>query len=142
MKPVALALATALVIAAATPASADAPRRPPLLRGAQCLDPDFARGWVYLDDRNIVVDSGRYRYHIELNSQCRDLAWSPFIAFRGDPISGRVCGSSFDAVLTRERPCTISAMTIITKEEYKALEQHNSRKARRERRRAIPRTYD
>jgi hypothetical protein len=142
MKAAALAFAAVLVLAASAPASADAPRRAPPLRGNQCLDPDFARGWIYLDDRNVLVDSGRYRYHIELDSMCRDLAWSPFIAFRGDPIGGRVCGSAFDAVLTRERPCTISAMTIITKEEYKALEQQNSRKARRERRRAIPRTYD
>jgi hypothetical protein len=136
-----LALAAALVVAAATPAASQASPRPPMLHGNQCLDPDYARGWVYLDGHNLLVDTGRRRYHIALNSQCRDISWAPVIAFRGDPTTGYVCGSALDAVITRERPCTIRGMTLVTKEQYKALEQQH-RDRRRERKRMVPRAYE
>lgn len=97
------------------------------LRGAQCLDPTFARGWVYLDDRNILVDAGRYRYRIELSASCREIASTPVITFRGDPISGRVCGGPFDAVVTRAYPCGIQRMELLSKEQYKALESQRAR---------------
>ena len=142
MKTATLALAAALALPAAAPAAPVAPPispRPPMLHGSQCLDPDYARGWVYLDDANLLVDTGRHRYHIELNSLCRDMAWAPVIAFRGDPTTGYVCGNALDAVITRERPCTIRSMSLVTKEEYKALEQQH-RGHRKDRR--VPRTYD
>jgi hypothetical protein len=141
MKTAILALAAALALAvAASPAAATTPRTP-LLRGNQCLDPDYARGWVYLDDTNMLVDTGRIRYHIELNARCHDIAWAPVIAFRGDPITGYVCGNAFDAVITRERPCTIRNMSLISKEQYKALEQEYHDR-RRDRHRLVPRSYE
>ena len=112
--------------AAAAPGQLSAPRSP-YLRGAQCLDPEFARGWVYLDDRHILVDAGRNRYQIEFSSYCRDIAWTPVIGFRGDPVSGRVCGGPFDSVLTRDVPCRIQHMDLISREEYKSLETQRAR---------------
>lgn len=106
----------------------------PILRGRECLDPQFARGWVYLDDHHILVDAGRNRYRIEFSSSCRDIAYTPVIAFRGDPIAGRVCGSAFDSVLTREMPCRIQRMELLTREQYKAIESQRARE-RAERRR-------
>ena len=144
MKTATLALAAVLVLVATAPAAqADSKSRPrpPLLHGSECLDPDYARGWVYLDDTNLLVDTGRHRYHIELNTQCRDMAWAPVIAFRGDTTTGYVCGNALDAVITRERPCTIRGMSLVTKEEYKALEQQY-RDHRRDRGKLVPRAYD
>ena len=106
----------------------------PILRGRECLDPRFARGWVYVDDHHILVDAGRYRYQVEFSSRCRDIAYTPVIAFRGDPIGGRVCGTAFDSVLTREMPCQIERMDLLTREEYKAIEGQRARD-RAERRR-------
>ncbi len=106
----------------------------PILRGQECLDPRFARGWVYIDDHHILVDAGRYRYRIEFSSSCRDLAYAPVIGFRGDPIGGRVCGSAFDSVLTRDIPCRIERMDLLSREEYKAIEGKRARD-RAERRR-------
>lgn len=125
----AFATVVALLSASASHASTGHAAAAPgdFLRGAQCLDPTFARGWVYLDDRNILVDAGRYRYRIELNSSCRDIAFTPMITFRGDPISGRVCGGPFDAVITRDFPCRIQRMELLSKEQYKALEGRRAR---------------
>lgn len=99
----------------------------PYLRGSQCLDPAFARGWVYLDDRHILVDAGRNRYRIQFGGYCRDIAWTQVIGFRGEPITGRVCGGPFDSVLTRDVPCNIQRMDLISREEYKALETQRAR---------------
>ncbi len=106
----------------------------PILRGQECLDPRFARGWVYIDDQHILVDAGRYRYQIEFSSSCRDIAYTPVIGFRGDPIGGRVCGSAFDSVLTRDVPCRIQRMDLLSREQYKSIEGQRARD-RAERRR-------
>jgi hypothetical protein len=122
---------------ASTPAPAQAP--PPVLRGTQCLDPDFARGWTHWDDRTILVDAGRRKYRIEFQHRCWGLDWSHVLVFRGDPISGRVCGGAFDAVLTRDVPCPIGRMDLISPEEYRqmvkdrASERAERRRVRRNR---------
>lgn len=136
MKIPALAACIGLLAAGSSLASErmDAPR-PTYLRGSQCLDPTFARGWVYLDDRHILVDAGRNRYSIEFSNYCQDIAYTPVIAFRGESISGRVCGGPFDSVITRDIPCRIQSMQLITREEYKAIESEHAR-ARAERRAA------
>jgi hypothetical protein len=127
----------ALVLLAGLPAaSAHSPAEPlrPVLRGTQCLDPDFARGWTHWDDRTSLVDAGRKKYRVEFQHRCWGLDWSHVLAFRGDPISGRVCGGAFDAVLTRDVPCPIGRMDLISKEEYQAMLDDRARE-RAERRR-------
>jgi len=116
----------AAAAAAAAPGQLSAPGSP-YLRGAQCLNPEFARGWVVLDDRHILVDAGRKRYQIEFRGYCWDIAQTPVIGFRGDPISGRVCGGPFDSVLTRDVSCSIQRMDLISREEYKSLETQRAR---------------
>lgn len=131
-------LASLLVATLVAPAFASHTRdgRPPLqtLRGADCLKPEFARGFIDLDDRSILVDSGRRRHLIEVSGSCWNLDYASIISFRGDPISNRVCGSAFDAVLVRgSPPCRITRMELISKEEYELAlrEREELRRARR-----------
>lgn len=129
MKIPAFASVLALGLAAST--SVAAPETP-YLRGSQCLDPNFARNWIELDDRTILVDAGRNRYRIEVAPACSSLSFSPLLVFRGDPISGRVCGNLGDAILTRDYPCKIERMQLISKAEYKqALDDRAAERKRR-----------
>ncbi len=127
------AFASVLAMGLATSASAGSADTP-ILRGAQCLDPNFARGWVELDDRTILVDAGRNKYRIEVASACTSLGFSSLLVFRGDPVSGRVCGNLGDAILTRDYPCKIERMQLISKAEYK--QAVDDRAAERKRRKA------
>jgi hypothetical protein len=133
-----LSLFSALVLAALSlPASSQAnDTRPPapVLRGQQCLDPDFARSFIDLDDRSLLVDAGRYRYRIEVSASCWNLDHTPVIGFRADPVAGRVCGGPFDAVIVRGgHPCRIERMELLSKAEYQDALKHreDSRHARR-----------
>ena len=127
------AFASVLALAFATSASAASPGSP-LLRGSQCLDPDFARGWIELDDRTVLVDAGRNKYRIEVGGACTSLSFSSLLVFRGDPVSGRVCGGLGDAILTRDYPCKIERMQLISKDQYK--QAMDDRAAERKRRKA------
>lgn len=108
------------------------------LRGVQCLDPAMARSWIDIDDDTLLVDAGRYKYRIQVSGACSALDWSPVLLFRGDPVTGRVCGNLGDAILTRDYPCTIVDMQVLDKEQYKALvrEYEDTRKSRRAARRS------
>lgn len=103
------------------------------LRGSQCLDPTRARGWTHLDDSHILIDAGRDKYWVEFYATCPGLGFTSNILFRGDPISGMVCGSFNDSVLTRERPCRIERMKRLNKQQYRrALDDYDAnRKARK-----------
>ena len=103
------------------------------LRGAECLDPAMARSWIDLDSNTLLVDAGRYMYRMEVSAACTAMDWSHTLVFRGDPVTGRVCGTLGDAILTRDYPCTIRSLQRLDKEEYKALvrEHEERRKARR-----------
>lgn len=127
--------------APASPAKARPDPRPPapVLRGAQCLEPGIARGFVSLDDRTVLVDAGRNRYRIEVSAACWNLDLANVVGFRGDPVMNRVCGSSLDAVLVRgSPPCRIERMELIDKEAYKSLlrEHEAGRAARKAERKA------
>ena len=111
------------------------------LKGIECLDPDFARSFVPIGDRSLLVDAGHYRYRIDVNGSCWALDTTPIIGFRGDPITHRVCGSPMDAVLVRGgHPCQVANMTLLSKDEYKAalheredwLQDRRERKARKQ----------
>lgn len=103
------------------------------LHGSQCLDPTRARGWTHLDDSHILIDAGRDKYWVEFYGTCPGLGFTSNILFRGDPISGRVCGSFTDSVLTREQPCRIGRMKLLSKQEYRrALNDYDTnRKAKK-----------
>jgi hypothetical protein len=132
-------LAATLVLAA-LPALASAPgpaAETPVrhLRGSECLDPNLVRGFHSLDRNQVIVDAGRHFYRIEVAPSCWNLRFASVIAFRGDIVSGRVCGTPHDEILVRgEPPCRIQAMSLMTKDEYKQLqlERAAERKARRE----------
>lgn len=100
---------------------------------AQCLDPDRARAWTQLDNGDLMVDAGRDKYRVKVASACTALSYSNILGFRGDPISGRVCGNIRDAVLTRDYPCKIESMQRLSKEEYDAVlkADKEARKARK-----------
>jgi hypothetical protein len=112
-------LALAPALAAPSPASSTDPAQRTYLRGSQCLDPDFARGWIDDGDGRILVDAGRYKYRIEVAPACTALNYTQILRLRGDPVSGRVCGGLGDAVLTRDYPCRIESMELLSKEQYK-----------------------
>ena len=132
-------LATTLVLAAlpalaSAPApAAEAPGR--FLRGSECLDPSLVRGFHTLEHNQVIVDGGRRFYRIEVAPSCWNLRFASVIAFRGDLVSGRVCGTIHDQILVRgEPPCPIQGMSLMTKDQYKQmqLDQSAARKARRE----------
>lgn len=113
----ALCLATLPALAAA----------PAYLRGSECLDPTMARNWTELDNHAILVDAGRRKYRMEISPACSALGFSPWLGFKGDPISGRVCGIIGDSVVTRDYTCRIERMELLDKEQYKqALESRKS----------------
>lgn len=116
-------LLAALALPAAASHNRDTGPRPPPLRGLECLDPDFARSFNTIDDQRLLVDAGRKRYVLQISGSCWNLDHTPVIEFRGDPISERVCGNAFDAVLVRggTHPCRIESMQLIDKATYKAL---------------------
>jgi hypothetical protein len=117
---------------AVAPALASEGRGRQTLRGAQCLDPAMARSWVDLDRDTLLVDAGRYKYLIEVSGACSAVGWSHLLMFRGDPISGRVCGNIGDAILTRDYPCTIQGLRLLDKEQYQALlEERETRRKRK-----------
>lgn len=95
------------------------PAKPPALAGGRCLDPVQARGWTVLDDKHILIDGGRYQYSVEFSYACRDLDFNNALGFRGDPVTGRVCGTLGDEVVTRDFHCRIQQMEIISKEDYR-----------------------
>ena len=131
--PIALVCCLAFSLSLAPAAKAGDTVRAPPLRGVQCLDPGQARGWINVDDNHILVDAGRHKYRIEVSSACSALGYSQIITFRGDPILGRVCGGFSDAVITRDYPCRIERMDLLSKEQYKQalIDRESYRQARK-----------
>ena len=113
-----LLLATAPALAA-DPAAGDPPRR--TLSGADCLDPDRARSWTYVDAGELLVDAGKRKYRIDMREVCPELGTTSAVAFGGDGISQRVCGHVGDRIVTRERSCRIDRIELIDKATYDAL---------------------
>lgn len=87
-----------------------------------CLYPQDVRTWHNTQDGALFVDAGRRKYRVDLWGECRDnLGVS--LAFRGDSITGRVCGNPGDKVLTggvgsRQAECGIRDVRIIDDETY------------------------
>jgi hypothetical protein len=89
----------------------------------------MARSWIELDNRTILVDAGRRKYRMEISPACSALGFSPFLGFKGDPVSGRVCGIIGDSIVTRDYTCRIDRMELIDKAQFKQLQE--SRKGSR-----------
>jgi Family of unknown function (DUF6491) len=90
-----------------------------------CFDSHRIRQWLPVNDETLFVDTGKRKYRIQFQSSCANLSISPSLAFKGDPISGRVCNSSLNAVIARGELCRIRDISEIDKETFKAA---NSRK--------------
>jgi len=74
-----------------------------------CFDSQRVRNWIVLDDETLLVDAGRKKYRIHLRDSCSSMDTSTTLRFKGDPISGRVCGS-LDAINVAGEHCRISGI--------------------------------
>lgn len=98
-----------------------------ILRGSQCLDPEMARGWLDLNEHQLLVDTGRFKYLVELAGRCPALQWTHTLVFRGDPVRGRICGGVGDVVHTRDYPCRVQGLSLLDDAQYDALRDARSR---------------
>jgi hypothetical protein len=97
--------------------TAPAPRS--ALKGADCLDPSMARGWEQVSGDEFLVDAGRRKYRIRLAEHCTELGNGSVITFRGDPVSGRVCGNIGEAVQAGRMSCRTERVELIDAETYR-----------------------
>jgi Family of unknown function (DUF6491) len=124
MRLAAVALIAALPLAAH---GAETPPAPPQaasvqtpLRGADCLDPARSRNFLVTSKNEVLVDSGKRKYRLWIGQSCPALTSSPVIGFRGDQVSGHLCGGLNDAVVTTDYPCKVDRVELLTSEQYKA----------------------
>jgi hypothetical protein len=106
-----LCIALAGLGCASAPAGTAPPAPRVRLASADCLDPQFARGWHPIDDHHVLVDAGRRKYRITVSGSClfgNDIA----LRFEGDAISGRVCGIG-DRIVTRDGTCWVDRLELI-----------------------------
>jgi hypothetical protein len=83
-----------------------------------CVDGSRVRNWVVVNDETLLLDVGRKKYRMNLQQSCFNLGSSPTLQFKGDPISGRVCGSSLDAIRVQGEQCRISKIEEIDKQTF------------------------
>ena len=87
-----------------------------------CLYPQDVRTWHNSQDGALFVDAGRRKYRVDLWNECRDTLGVSLV-FRGDGITGRVCGNPGDKVITgsvgsRGTECGIRDVRVIDDETY------------------------
>lgn len=87
-----------------------------------CLYPQDVRTWHETRDGALFVDAGRRKYRVDLWGECRNNL-GVGLAFRGDSITGRVCGNPGDKVITgavgaRGTECGIRDVRVIDDETY------------------------
>ena len=87
-----------------------------------CLDSSRVRAWVVVDDETLLLDAGSKKYRVSLQQSCFNISTSPTLQFKGDPISGRICGSSLDAIRIPGEQCRISKIEKIDKQTYRDAE--------------------
>ena len=85
-----------------------------------CVDSSRVRNWIVVNDETLLLDAGRKKYRVNLQNSCFNLGTSPTLQFKGDPISGRVCGSSLDAIRVQGEQCRISKIEEIDKQTFNA----------------------
>src|SRR5688572_15814506 len=89
-----------------------------------CLWTRTITDWDALDDRNLIVYSGRRPYHVELVEQCFDLDFATVIAFYDRSGDERICGFGMDRVVvdrTIPESCGIAAVDELTDEQAEEL---------------------
>ncbi len=102
------------------PAVAGEPATPRMaLTGADCLDPSAVRSWHYVDGSELLVDAGRRKYRITLAESCTELGGAASIGFRGDSVSGRVCGNFGERVITKRMACRIDRVQLLDDATYR-----------------------
>lgn len=109
--PCLLLVAPLSLTGAAAPADTASSRT--VLRGPDCLDPDFVRGWHTASDGSLFVDAGRRKYRLQVDPTCIELGHSAGIRFRTGGVPSRVCGHIGDAVLVRGRSCRIDRIELV-----------------------------
>src|SRR5687768_7759768 len=88
---------------------------------AGCFDPRSARGFTAVSDDTLVVDTGSNHYRVRLDATCFGADFAPAMQFRGDSITGRICGNFGDKVVWTHHECGIQDVEWITPEEHDAL---------------------
>jgi hypothetical protein len=88
---------------------------------AGCFDPRMARGFAPVGDDVLLVDMGANHYRVQLDATCFGADFAPAMHFKGDPISGRVCGRFGESVSWTHHECQIQRVDWITPEEHEAL---------------------
>lgn len=83
-----------------------------------CLDSSHVRNWIVVDDEILLLDAGRKKYRMTLMQSCFNLSSSPTLQFKGDPITGRICGSTLDAIRVNGEQCRISKIELIDKQTF------------------------
>ena len=82
-----------------------------------CFDSQRVRNWIVIDDETLLIDAGRKKYRMHLRDSCSSMGTSSTLRFKGDPISGRVCGS-LDAINVEGEYCRISSIEEIDKKAF------------------------
>ena len=82
-----------------------------------CFDSQRVRNWIVIDDETLLIDAGRKKYRMHLRDSCSSMGTSSTLRFKGDPISGRVCGS-LDAINVEGELCRISSIEEIDKKTF------------------------
>jgi hypothetical protein len=88
---------------------------------AGCFDPRSARGFTPVGDDVLLVDTGTNHYRVQLDATCFGADFAPAMQFRGDAISGRICGNFGEKVVWSHHECGIHDVEWITPEEHAAL---------------------
>ena len=122
------ACAAALLVAALAACASDSnggdrqANRPRTSTGhASCFDPRSARGFAPVGDDVLIVDTGNNHYRVQLDATCFGADFAPAMQFRGDSITGRICGHFGDKVVWTNHECGIQDVDWISKEEHDAL---------------------
>lgn len=120
-----LAAATALLAGCATQATTPPDGSAAVQHPVECIDPSLVRGWVYVDDEQLLVDAGRRKYRVRLAERCFALGTSPGLVFKGDHVSNRVCGHAGEYVVFAHERCRIHRVERIDDETYGKLRDAN-----------------
>ena len=83
-----------------------------------CVDSSRVRNWIVINDETLLLDVGRKNFRVNLQQSCFNLSTSPILQFKGDPISGRICGSSLDAIRVQGEQCRIAKIQEIDKQTF------------------------
>ena len=117
--PILFSLMALAPFASAVAGDTGAPAPRGALRGADCLDPSSARTWDYVSGDELLVDAGRRKYRVQLAEHCTELGHGSVIAFKGDPVSSRVCGNVGETVRVGRMSCRIERLEIIDADAYR-----------------------